>query len=819
MFKNYLTIAFRSLWKNKVFSLINILGLAIGISASLIIFLLVNYHFNFDKFQKDGDRIYRVVSNFQFGNEIYRSSGVTVPIGPAVQKELTGLEMTAPFRAFEGDLKITVPAAGTKEAVAYKHQNNAIFADENFCNLMGYQWLAGNAKTSLSQPYQLVLTKSNAKQFFPNLLATQTVGKELYFNDTVRMTVSGVVKDIEQNTCFQFKAFASKVSLNTKSFNPGDLEQWDNTNSASQLLIKISAGTSPELVAKNINNLFKKHFTPPPGDNGKTEFALQTLNDVHFDGEYGTNDWPLANKPTLYSLLAVATFLLLLGCINFINITTAQASKRAKEIGIRKTMGSSRKQLIFQFLSETLLLTLTATIVSVILAPLLLKAFAGFIPADLNFSAAAQPIAILFIFLLIALVTFLSGFYPAIILSKYNPALVLKNQAYANTGVTRSAWLRKSLTISQFVIAQVFIMATLLVSKQISFALNKDMGFKKDAIVYFKTNYNDTFTSKKAVLVNKLKAIPGIALISLSNNPPSSNSTSSYTIKYKDGRKELEHDVQIKTADSNYIKLYQLKLLAGNNLSNSDTLNQYIINQTYATALGFKNPQDAIGKYLLVDNGRLQIPIVGVAADFNQRSIHEPIKPLVLCNGESRTTTINIKLQPQNEAGTSWQATVGAIEKAWKQVYPEYDFENRFFDEEIAKFYDQEKQVSSLLMWTTGLAIFISCLGLLGLVIFTTLQRTKEIGVRKVLGASVQQIVSLISRDFIVLIVLAFVIAMPLAWFGINQWLQNFAYRTDVSIWTFVLAGGAAIVFALITISFQTIKAAIANPVKSLRSE
>ncbi len=817
MIKNYLTIAIRTLWKNKLFTSINVLGLAIGISASLVIYLLVNYHFTFDKFEKDNDRIYRVVSDFSFSGESYHNSGVAAPLPDAVRKEITGIEAVVPFRTVDEGAKVSVPVADKKEPVVFKNQSEIVFADERFFNLIGYEWLAGSAKTALLQPYQTVLTESNAKLYFPSLSAVQVIGKEIYFNDTVRATITGVVKDITYNTDFTFKTFISRATLESTSLKPNDWDAWDNTNGASQLYVKLSPGTTAAKVQAGIDNLFKKYEKKEPGDNSKSWHTLQPLSDLHFNGDYGGYSNALANKPTLYSLLAVAAILLLLGCINFINLTTAHAAQRAKEIGIRKTMGSSRKQLIFQFLSETFLLTFTATILSIFLTPLILKAFAGFIPEGLHFSAIEQPGVLIFLLLLIIIVSFVSGFYPAIILSGYKPVLVLKNQAYNNTGKTRNAWLRKSLTISQFVIAQVFIMGVLLVSKQITYSLNKDMGFKKDAIVFLQTNYYDTVKSNKYTFMSKLRSIPEIAMVSMSTSPPSSGNTWSSTMKYKDGKKEIETDVQQKYADANYLKLYQIKLLAGTNNSASDTVSSFVINETYLHILGFQKPTDAIGKYIEWSNK--QYPITGVIADFNQRSLHEAVKPMAIGTWANQERTINIALQPQNKAGNTWKTGIAKIEKAWKEIYPNDDFDYTFFDESIAKYYDAEQNISSLLKWATGLSVFISCLGLLGLVIYTTTQRTKEIGVRKVLGATITQIVTMISKDFILLVLLGFVIAAPLAWFGMNKWLENFAFRTEISWWIFLLGGLVMIFIALITLSFQTIRAAMMNPVKSLRTE
>ncbi len=817
MIKNYFTIAFRNFWRNKTFSLINIFGIAIGISAALVIYLIVQYDFNFDKFHKDGDRMYRVVSNFNFSGEVFHNSGVTYPLGNAVRKELTGIELTVPMRTVDDDAKISVPVAGDSKPVVYKKQKNIVFADGDYFKLVDYKWLAGAPGTALQQPYQAVLTETRAKKYFPKLSATEIIGKEIFLDDTVRINITGIVKDIEQNTDFAFAAFISRATLENTRLKPGDWDEWNNTTSSSQLMVKLLPGVSAAKIEKNLFTLYDKYRTKEPGDNGKTAFALQPLSDIHFNNDYGSFIHRTAHKPTLYGLLAVAAFLLLLGCINFINLTTAQASQRAKEIGIRKTMGSTQKQLILQFLSETFLITCIATLLSLAITPLLLKIFADFIPEGLHFNIMHQPGILLFLFALVITVTLFSGFYPAIILSGFKPVLVLKNQAYNNTGKTRNVLLRKSLTVSQFVIAQVFIIATILVSKQISYSLNKDLGFKKDAILYFSTNYKDTVASHRFILMDKLKAIPEIAATSLSNTPPSSNNTWSTGMKYKDGKKEIETDVQLKMIDTNYISLYKMKLLAGTNLAYSDTARSLIINETYSKILGFKDPRQAIGKFIEWD--KKQLPITGVAADFHQRSLHEIIKPLALAANKKNCRTINIALQPQNAAGSVWKSAIPKIEKAWKEVYPDDEFEYNFLDESIAKYYTSEKNISKLLLWATSLAIFISCLGLLGLVIYITHQRTKEIGIRKVIGATVAQIISLLSKDFLKLIAIAFVIAVPVAWWGSYKWLENFAYKTTISWWVFVSGGLIMFLMALLILGLRTFKAASANPADSLRTE
>ena len=816
MIRNYFSIAFRNIRKNKAFTAINVLGLSIGISAALVICLLVQYDFNFDNFHKDGDRIYRAVTVSTFADESYKNPGITSPMADALQKQSTGIEIIAPLRT-EWQIKVSIPGATGVKPVVFKKQTDVVYADERYFRLIDYKWLAGNPAASLKDPYKVVLTSSIAAAYFPKATASDLVGREIYFNDTIRSVVSGVVSDIDKNTDFNFKVFISRATLETTSLKPRDWEQWNNTNSSSQLWMKLASGTSVKNVEALMTELYEKNRHKEVGETGKTEHLLQPLKEMHFDADYGNYHSHMAHKPTLYGLLAVAAFLLLLGCINFINLTTAQASQRAKEIGIRKTMGSSKGQLIFQFISETFLITLIATVLSVVMAPLILKIFGDFIPSGLHFNLFQQPLIIVFLLLLLVIVTLIAGFYPAIILSGYKPVTVLKNQVISSGGRSRNANLRRSLTIAQFVIAQVFVIATMMVGKQINYTMNKDLGFKKDAIITISTNFYDKNAENKNVFMQKLKAIPEISMISLSSNAPASGGSWSSTMKYKDGKKEIETDVQIKLGDTNFLKLYQMKLLAGTFLDPSDTVRQIIINQTYSKVLGFQNPQDAIGK--VIDWDDKQVPIVAVAADFHQQSLRTPIKPLIISSWANSSRTFNIALQPQNAEGTVWNTAIAKIEKAWKEIYPEDDFEYSFLSEDIAKYYNSEKNVVRLLSWATGLAIFISCLGLLGLVIFITVQRTKEIGVRKVIGASVSQIVSLLSKDFLKLVLIAFVVAVPIAWWGTHKWLDNFAYKTEMSWWIFLIGGVLMAILALVTISIQTIRAALANPVDSLRTE
>jgi ABC-type antimicrobial peptide transport system permease subunit len=404
------------------------------------------------------------------------------------------------------------------------------------------------------------------------------------------------------------------------------------------------------------------------------------------------------------------------------------------------------------------------------------------------------------------------------ILSGYKPVLVLKNLAFANTAQSRRVWIRKTLTVSQFVIAQFFIIATMVVGKQIRYSLNKDMGFNKNAIINFSTPYNYQHPdNKQFVLQEKLKNITGIQRLSLAGSPPANEGYNISTMKFNKDGKDIETSVEVKEADTAYFGLYKMKLDAGRNLQQSDTLKEFVINETYARFLGYNDPSAIVGQ-MLNKSGR-KIPIVGVLADIHTKSLHSPIQPLAFSCEAKDHSTFHLALAPKGDNTDSWKATIAKIESAWKEVYPEEEFRYEFFDESIAKFYKREQDVANLLNWSTGLTIFISCLGLLGLVIYTTTQRTKEIGVRKVLGASVTHIVSLLSKDFLVLVIFGFVIAVPLAWWAMHKWLEDFAYRTSVPWWIFAASGLAMIAIALVTLSVQTIRSAIVNPVKSLRTE
>jgi predicted permease len=811
MFKNYLLSAFRSFGRNKIFSVINILGLAIGISASLVIYLIVHYEFSYEKFHKDRDRIYRVVTNMHFPNQDFKNSGVPGPLPAAMRSEATGIESSALF----------VLASETKVKVPSKHENNGVFrkqkeiafADDQYFNFIKYEWLAGSPANALKEPNKVVLTESRAKEYFAFNDIKEAMGHTIIYDDSITAMVSGIVKDLNEVTDLVSKEFVSLPTFISQLKQNNSWDEWGSVTSSTQFLVKLKKGVSVGSINGQIAAIRKKHEKEAYL---KTDHFLQPLSDVHFNSDFDAFDQRLGHKPTLFGLLVVAAFLLVLGCINFINLTTAQGSQRAKEIGVRKTMGSTRSNLVSQFLTETFLLTIAATLLSLVLTPIILKIFADFIPPGLTLNMLKQPVIIGFILLLIIIVSLISGFYPALVLSKFKPVTVLKNVAYANTSQSRRVWVRKTLTVSQFIIAQFFIIATLVVGQQIKYSLNKNMGFRKDAIITFNAPYNYFKPdNKKFVLLEKLRSVPGINKLSLAGGPPANSGTNSTTMKFKKDGKEIETTVEVKQADTNYFSLYNMKLAAGRNLQPSDTTREYVVNETYARFLGYTDPSKIVGES--IERSGRNVPIVGVIKDFNSKSIHKPIGSLVFTANHQTDNNFNVLLAGNN--ASQWRNTILAIEKEWKEIYPEEEFSYTFFDESIAKFYKKEKDIASLLNWSTGLAVFISCLGLLGLVIYTTTQRVKEIGVRKVLGATVSQIVALLSKDFLLLVIFAFLIAAPVAWWAMNKWLEDFAFRTNISWWIFAVCGLSMVIIALLTLSIQTVRSATVNPVKSLRSE
>jgi putative ABC transport system permease protein len=825
MLQNYLKIALRNLLRNKVYSFINILGLAIGVSACLVIFLLVSFEMSFDNFHPDRERIYRITSGFKNpdGNS-NRNAGISAPMPAVIRQQLTGIESVSAFHNWYPKVMIPNEKKDTKNPPKI-WKNDAdlsvvLICESQYFQIFQYKWLQGNPKTALNTPNEVVLTEKKAEKYFGKIPLEQVMGKQLYYNDSLVATVTGIVKSMPKNSDFAFEDFISLKSIETKSKRKEfGLDEWTNTNGSSQAFVKLTKGTSEANINKQLIKFLDKNLDKKDEWNAGRSLVLQPLTDIHFNTDLQDNFSRQAHLSTLYALMGIAIFLLLIAAINFINLATAQSIMRVKEIGVRKVLGSSRKSLIFQFMCETFVITSVSVLLSVLFVEPILWAFSDFIPKTLSFNVF-NPQILGFLVLITVVTSILSGLYPAWVISSYTPVASLKNQV--SNGQSRTAFLRKALITFQFTASQVFILGTIIVATQSKFMLNKDMGFKKDAIINFYTSWDEIENGKRDVFMNKLKQIPEIEMISLGDTP-AKNGYSTNRITYKDGKNEIKMDVHQRRVDENYIPLYGLKIVAGRNITTSDTAREFVINETYAKALGFKKPEQAVGKFLDYSGvkGNIKLPIVGVVADFHLQSLRDPIKPLYILSETKYASGFNVKVKIAGKSADNFKAINAKMKKAYDEVYPNsnWEFDPKFFDETIANFYRKEQQFAQILNTATGIAIFISCMGLFGLVAFTTQRRTKEIGIRKVLGASVTQIVNLLSKDFLKLVILGIIIASPIAYWAMNKWLQDFAYRVDISWWIFALAGIVAIVIALLTVSYQSIKAALANPVKSLRTE
>ncbi|PRP66248.1 ABC transporter permease [Nonlabens agnitus] len=813
MFKNYIKIAWRNLRKNKIFSLINIISLSIGLSASIVIGMMVYYDFTFDQFHTDGDRTYRVTSVFNSADGPSFFAGVPQPLAQDVKENFTGVEGSAQIFLYRPS-NVSI----SKDENPIKEPTFITLADQDYFEIFEYQWIAGFSNQQLLNPNEVVLTQSRANQYFPNINPSQIMGKTLIYNDSINATVTGIVADFEERTDLVFQEFISLATVDQTDINKYQTPNWINISSSSQLFVKLDEGTSIENFQSQLDKTAAAHDDQEDRKKGMSrEFYAQPLADLHFDQRFRNfdNTSSTADKEVMLMLGGIALFLLLLGCVNFINLNTAQASQRSKEIGIRKTLGSSKKQLIAQFLGETFILTIIAALVSLGLSVWLIHIFSDFIADGISLSMLADPYLLGFMVVLIITVTFLAGFYPGVVLSKFKAAKVLKGESKTDSGKNG---LRKFLTVFQFTIAYIFIIATLLVGKQIHFLLNQDLGFKTDAIVYIDTPAQVEGIESRELLAQKLQNLPQINNLSLGGGTPVQvNYKTLFKINGENG--ERETDIDVVFGDSNFLDLYEIPLVAGR-MPLNDTINETVLNTAALKKLGFATPEEALNQTINPDTSPLII--TGVMKDFQNGSLKYDVKPMALTGDIyrrhfSQFSTVHIAIN--NNSNDNLSTTLSNIEDRFNEVYPDDEMTINFMDETVARFYEKERSMSKLLNWVMGLSVLISCLGLLGLVIYNTERRVKEIGIRKVLGATITQLNVLLCKDFLWLIGISFLIATPIAYWGLNSWLQDFANRTELSWWIFAISGLGMVILALLIMSFKTINTAMKNPVNSLKTE
>jgi putative ABC transport system permease protein len=804
MIKNYFKTAFRNLKRNKSYALINVLGLTIGIAASLLIFLVIQFETSFDNFHPQKKHIYRVGSIFNSQEGISYSAGVAFPVGPALRLDFPQIKQVARIYKRNGD-QITVENDGRNPQKKF-NDVDVYFAEPEFFSMFKFAWLSGEAKTALTEPNSAVLTQEIAEKYFGDWKSA--IGKTITRNNKEVYKISGILENVPDNTDFPLSIVVSYATLpNTNAKR--NLEDWVSTSSGSNCFVVLPDDLPVKKFNAGLINFSKKH---KPAEYAKDAYIAQPLTDIHYDDRFGNYRQHTFSKSLIRALMLIGIFLIVIACVNFINLATAQAVNRSKEVGVRKVMGSNRRQLAFQFISETALITIVALFAAVGIAMVTLPFLNQLLEVHMTMNFVNNTMLILFLFAVGILVTVLSGLYPAIILSGFNPITALKSKI--TNKMVGGISLRRALVVLQFGIAHILIIGTLIVVSQMNFFSNASLGFEKAAIINVDIPGDSISITKMEHLRNQLQQNPDIKNISFSFASPSSNGSWQSDFKFDHSAKSSEISANLKWADVEYFKTYGLQFAAGRPYYPSDTVREFVVNETMIKKLGIVNPEDAIGKELNFWDGVKVGPIVGVVKDFNSYSLREPMAPVVMSTWKDVYQTINIKIKPGAE-----KATLLFVEEHWNKAFPDFVYQYKFLDETIAGFYKQENQLSQLYTIFAIIAIFISCLGLYGLVSFMAAQRTKEVGIRKVLGATAGNIVYLLSKEFSLLIIIAFVIAAPIAYYIMQKWLDDYSYRIKLGVSVFLFAVFGSMVIAWITVGYRAIKAAMANPVKSLRSE
>jgi putative ABC transport system permease protein len=720
------------------------------------------------------------------------------------------------------DSKVIIPGKGASQEAKELEQHAEgtpspiIITDPQYFQIFQYKWLAGNPATSLNDPFRVVLSAAEVQKYFGAISPRDAIGREVFYPglDSLRTYVSGVVQDWDQRTDFGFKDFISYSTVETTDLKRDyHLNSWGGIGDYSQGFVLLPTSTTPAQAERQFPAFVSKYFLLRPGE--IASLSLQPLSDIHFNEAYNDDYSRKAHLPTLYGLMGIAVFILLLAVINFINLSTAQSLQRTKEVGIRKVLGSLRRDIALQFLGETFVLTLLAVIGSLLITSPAITLLQQWMPPGLHLELSTSTL--LFLAGIIIVTTLLAGWYPAKVISALLPVLSLKGQATRNLG--RNRYLHRALIVFQFTISLVFIIGTVIVARQLHYVLNKDLGFEKDAIITFQAAGP---VKNREVLAQQLRNVAGIAVVSRHKPMPQDDFQGSTSFTYNGPTDRQVDKVVYQDADTNYLRLFGIKLLAGRNFYANDSSDEYVINETLANQLGFRRPQDAVGKAVksMMGNGpgNGKGSIVGVVCDFHSGSLHETIPPLYI-DYYNRVPNVSIRLAPEARQPATVATILAEVEKLWKVTYPHDKFSYKFFDETIANLYQEEQRIAGLMRLAMIIAIAISCMGLLGLVTFTVEQRQKEISIRKVLGASIAGLFRMLTLDFLWPVALAFVIAAPVAWYFMHGWLQGFAYRTTIPWWLFGICGLAAVTIAILTVGFQTIRAAVKNPIDSLRNE
>ncbi|MDB5144180.1 MAG: FtsX-like permease family protein, partial [Mucilaginibacter sp.] len=788
MLKSYFKIAWRNIVRHKGYAAINISGLTVGIAACLLIFVVIQYELSFDTFRANFKNIYHVVTQEKREDGFSYNPGVQVPATEALRLDFPQAKVAAINSSYGS--QITVPQNGPSNGIddkKFTENVGVMFMEPQFFDIFKADWLAGSPSV-LAQPNMAIIDKSSAVKYFGDW--KNAMGRSLKMDNLINLRVAGVIDNAKPNSDLPLKILVSYVTCKKypKDYNYAD--NWHSLSSNHQVFMLLPPNEPVAKINAQLKTFYYR-YSGEKGKNTKMQF-LQPLANMHFDTRFGnTLGDHMTTKATLRTLSFIAILIIIMASINFINLSTAQSVGRSKEVGIRKVLGSSRGQLIGQVIGETSIIVVGAVILSIVIAKLLLPYLKNIasVPDSINLLNTGS---VIFLVSVTVLVILLSGIYPALVVSGFKPVLALKNKITAASigGIP----LRRALVVAQFAISQLLIIGTIIAVKQMNFVNEADLGFNKEAILVI-PGYTDSLSLQKMQSYkNRLLQNPDVRAVSFVSDVPSSDNNWASNFYFNNSNKENGLTTWLKYGDADYFKTFGLHFVAGKGYDQNDTARQVVVNETFIQKLGIRDPKDAIGKTVKFAASNW-IRIVGVLKDFKTNSLRETVKPTIISSRKVLEGEVTIKIQTKN-----LPKTVAVLQKLWENTYPEYAYNGYFLDDNIDQFYKQENQISLIYKIFAGIAIFISCLGLYGLVSFMVVQRTKEVGVRKVLGASVRSIVYLFSKEFMILIALSFVIAVPLAWYMMTGWLQNFVYRIPISVDVFVLAVVASILLAWFTV-------------------